>query len=102
MIITARKKPVEIKCIQWTGKNLKEVIEFMGQRVKTETTFGRRAWEVYEDIIKRDGLKIKTLEGEMSTTISDYIIQGVNGEFYPCKEEIFNKTYDIISKELIS
>jgi len=38
-------------------------------------------------------LRINTLEGEMTGQIGDYIIRGVNGEFYPCKPDIFNKTY---------
>ena len=38
---------------------------------------------------------IPTLEGEMIVTAGDYVIRGVQGEFYPCKPEIFNATYDI-------
>ena len=38
-------------------------------------------------------LRINTLEGEMTGQIGDYIIRGVNGEFYPCKPDIFEKTY---------
>lgn len=37
---------------------------------------------------------IKTLEGDMRAEIGDYIIKGVEGEFYPCKPDIFNKTYE--------
>lgn len=39
---------------------------------------------------------IHTLEGDHRATIGDYIIKGVHGEFYPCKEDIFHETYDII------
>lgn len=41
-------------------------------------------------------LKIDTLEGTMTGKVGDYIIQGVDGEFYPCKGSIFEKTYDEI------
>jgi hypothetical protein len=41
-----------------------------------------------------DRLVIKTLEGEMTASVGDYIIRGVNGEFYPCKPDIFSKTYE--------
>lgn len=41
-------------------------------------------------------LMIHTLEGDHRATIGDYIIKGVHGEFYPCKEDIFHETYDII------
>ncbi|MDF7683508.1 hypothetical protein PT287_08350 [Lactobacillus sp. ESL0679] len=39
-------------------------------------------------------LKIETLEGMMNANVGDYIIKGVNGEFYPCKPDIFEKTYE--------
>lgn len=39
-------------------------------------------------------LKIETLEGVMKASVGDYIIKGVNGEFYPCKPDIFHKTYE--------
>ena len=41
-------------------------------------------------------MQIKTLEGDMYVTEGDYIIKGVNGEFYPCKPDIFHKTYEAI------
>lgn len=37
---------------------------------------------------------IKTLEGDMLATAGDYIIKGVQGEFYPCKPDIFEATYE--------
>lgn len=39
-------------------------------------------------------LKIETLEGTMTANVGDYIIKGVNEEFYPCKPDIFEKTYE--------
>ena len=39
-------------------------------------------------------LKIDTLEGTMTASVGDYVIKGVNGEFYPCKPDIFEKTYE--------
>jgi len=41
-------------------------------------------------------IKIDTLEGEMTGQVGDYIIRGVNGEFYPCKPDIFVKTYEAV------
>ena len=49
--------------------------------------------EVFE-IIPREGLVIHTLEGDHHASPGDYIIKGVNGEFYPCKPDIFAKTYE--------
>lgn len=42
---------------------------------------------------------IDTLEGRMQASEGDYIIKGVNGEFYPCKPDIFNKTYEAVADE---
>lgn len=86
------KKPVVIEAIQWTGDNLKEVFDFLyfhksALRVCT--------WEEYEDLVKKEGLKIFTLEGTMMASVGDFIIKGVNGEVYPCKPDIFEKTYSV-------
>lgn len=42
-------------------------------------------------------LIIHTLEGDMKANVNDYIITGVDGEKYPCKPDIFNKTYEIVN-----
>lgn len=41
-----------------------------------------------------DGFYINTLEGQMHVSKGDYVIKGVNGEFYPCKPDVFEKTYE--------
>ena len=46
------------------------------------------------------GIYIDTLEGRMYASAGDYIIQGINGEFYPCKPDIFEKTYELITQSL--
>ena len=54
-------------------------------------------WHEFCDfIVHKIGLPIKTLEGVMYASIGDYIIKGVNGEFYPCKPDIFHKTYELV------
>ena len=75
------KKPVEIDAVQWTGENLIEILNFCDKCFSYE----------------RNGepvLTISTLEGNMSASIGDFIIKGVQGEFYPCKPNIFEMTYD--------
>lgn len=88
------KKPVEITAIQWTGDNLKEIIDFIGKHPRWDTWF--KSWEEYEEYIKDDNnvIKIFTLEGVMDASLYDWIIRGVQGEFYPCKPDIFEKTYE--------
>lgn len=93
-----RKKPVVIDAIKLIGgtKNIKDILEFMGQKV--DTTFSRSSEEFdnYCSIVNKTGLIIKTLEGTMIASIGDYVIKGVNGEFYPCKPDIFEKTYEAV------
>lgn len=85
-----RKKPVVIHALRWTGENLRDVIAFTGRH----PSGARWSWEEFEAVVKRDGLKIFTLEGSHMATVGDYIIRGVKGEFYPCKPDIFEATYE--------
>ena len=92
----ARKKPVEIEYLLWDGQNHRDMYEFLEE--KTENDYIQAEGKnFYIDHSKvRGGLIIKTLEGEHIATVGDYIIKGVNGEFYPCKPDIFLKTYEIL------
>ena len=74
-----RKKPVIIDAIQWTGDNNKEVALFLGE-----------TWENDNP----DILTIRTLEGDHLALRGDWIIRGIKGEFYPCKPDIFEQTYE--------
>ncbi|MCR2628074.1 hypothetical protein NSP54_24115, partial [Salmonella enterica] len=56
------------------------------------------AWDAYRDLVARDGLKIYTLEGKMLASPGDWIIRGVKGEMYPCKDEIFRLTYEPVGE----
>lgn len=85
----ARKKPVVIEFVRYDGKNDHEVKAFVGRYLNLRQD--HYASEVIE-------LHIKTLEGWMRVSVGDYVIKGVNGEFYPCKPDIFEKTYDIIGE----
>lgn len=82
------KKPIVIEAVQWDGSNRREVFEFCNKGLYPE--MNSNAFH--------DGcvLVIRTLEGEMIASIGDWIIKGVNGEFYPCKPDIFEKTYESV------
>lgn len=95
-----RKKPVEIEAIQFKlireipfkygvakEYNEGEIASFIGNIVRTrhepnETPEGNVYFE------------IETLEGTMKASLGDWIIKGVKGEFYPCKPDIFEATYE--------
>ena len=81
-------------------KFIKKPVEVEAQEVRIGTIMQVKEWcngEIAKD--KTDillGIKIKTLEGEMLAKIGDWIIKGVKGEFYPCKPDIFEATYEKI------
>lgn len=78
-----KKKPLVIEAIKFTGDNWLEIDEFIEGMHETYPSQGF--------------VIIQTLEGNMRADIGDYIIKGVNGEFYPCKPDIFEKTYEMIN-----
>lgn len=89
-----KKKPVVIGAIQLKVDNFDEVCDFMGGTPvpKHNPDFGiDEHGNTNEPYL---GVYIETLEGKMLARYGDYIIKGVNGEFYPCKPDIFEKTYD--------
>ena len=82
MIATYIKKPVKIDACQWTGDNVEEIKEFVEP--------------IAEYLEDEQVILIHTLEGDMKANVGDYIIKGVKGEFYPCKPDIFEETYNIV------
>lgn len=90
-----RKKPVVIEAVQWTGLNLEEIKLFVGKNLKYDII--DTAWEVGKGA-PHVNMKIHTLEGDHECTKRDFIIKGVNGEFYPCKPDIFEKTYEAVNE----
>ncbi|MFD9069163.1 hypothetical protein [Streptomyces lasiicapitis] len=85
-----RKKPVEVDAVQFTGGNSVQVAQFITDgggsfRAETHPTDG-----------KHDIFYIRTLEGEMQAVDGYWIIRGVEGEFYPCRDDIFCATYEAV------
>lgn len=91
MIHNYRKKPVVVQAVQWNGRNLSEVSQFCEGAARVEIYDA--AWKAGVAPPGVD-LTISTLEGPHHASVGDYIIKGVNGEFYPCKPDIFKKTYE--------
>ena len=90
-----RKKPVVIEAVQWNGHNLEEIKEFVGDSLIYEIFDA--AWRVGKDALAVY-MEIETLEGNHKCSIGDYIIKGVQGEFYPCKPDIFEQTYERVEE----
>lgn len=81
----ARKKALEVECIQYNGLNVQEVLDLGGQAIVPI-----KGWTFGKDLL------INTLEGIMRCRKYDWVIKGVGGEVYPCKPHLFAQTYDII------
>lgn len=85
-----RKKPVVIEAMRVDGISVEHVAEWCGGRFLSENV--APSGTVYGHV-----LAIPTLEGVMYADDGDYIIKGVSGEFYPCKPDIFAKTYEEVT-----
>lgn len=89
-----RKKPVIIEAVKLENEHssIYHAIEFISDVDMNTSKIGAAACikKAQED----GGLVIHTLEGDMKASFGDYIIKGVNGEFYPCKPDVFDKTYE--------
>lgn len=92
-----KKKPIVVEAIRWTGSNLEEIRNFVGSDLIEECV------ELFD--IKRTlkkmlvDIAIETPEGTMRVDYGDYIIKGVKGEFYPCKSDIFEQTYEEVIED---
>lgn len=97
-----RKKPVVVEAFHLKDLSYKSVIEcleFMGQPVSIPRRLNGCEYpfdEYMRMVWKNNGVTIHTLEGDHLAKEGDYIIKGVHGEFYPCKPDIFEQTYEIV------
>lgn len=82
-----KKKPVIIEARKVTRENIGELVKWIGPAKDDGGCCWSAGWEP-------PYIQIKTLEGLMKASENDFIIKGVNGEFYPCKPDIFEKTYE--------
>ena len=83
-----RKKPVVIEAWKFTRKALEDIDSWVRKYrddIKLVSQYGGDALYI----------EIETLEGTMRAELNDYIIKGVQGEFYPCKPDIFEATYEL-------
>lgn len=80
-----KKKPIVIEAIQFVGvkENCNEIVKWA---IKYDVTIICHNYH--------DTLSIPTLEGEMVVSVGDWVIKGIRDEFYPCRPDIFEETYD--------
>ena len=89
-----RKLPVVIEAIRFDGNNGHELRLWSDGAVIVSPVL-----EPTDDNPTGEYVQIKTLEGTMRGNVGDYIIKGIKGEFYPCKPDIFEATYEAIDIE---
>lgn len=83
----AIKKPVEIEVIQFDNiDSAYDISQWAKGKIKYKVS---RKFDI-------GYMYVETLEGIMTASLGDYIVKGVNGEFYPVKPDIFEKTYEVI------
>lgn len=86
-----RKLPVTIEAVKYTGAQAREIADWCGGHFSEPIKAGKQTITAFHP------LYIPTLEGEMTADEGDYIIKGVKGEFYPCKSDIFELTYEEVN-----
>ena len=88
-----RKKPVVIEAIQWNGFNHSDIERLAEGYGRVEVDINDAAYQagVHPPTVR---IYIHTLEGIMEATKGDFIIRGIAGELYPCKPDIFEKSYE--------
>ena len=97
-----RKKPVEIEAIQWDGTEvcLETILPWIDFDALPDD--GVHVGKGVGYVPALGTLDIPTLEGTMTASPGDWIIRGVKGEFYPCKPDIFEMTYEPVRSRWLS
>lgn len=98
----AIKKPIPVEFIEVSSTNLQHVHKFITGRFPydRDLSLAADAWEEYErKLLKQGYYPLKTLEsgdGTQNANFGDYVLKGIDGECWPIKADIFERTYDII------
>ena len=90
-----RKKPVVVEAVQYTG-SVSSTIFIYGLVNKTDIKSAEQANKIIAECERNGGININTLEDIMLVSKGDWVIKGIKGEFYPCKQDIFDATYEQI------
>jgi len=88
-----RMKPVVVQALRWDGTNIEEVLSFLSPIDDLPSNGYVKPGVGHTPSLGT--LDIPTLEGTMTANPGDWIIRGVKGEPYPCKNEIFEATYEL-------
>lgn len=98
-----RKLPVEIEAMQWPGGAalatpvINWILENGGTARYHEERTIPASWPLPEEHVD-ESIAIDTLEGQMNASAGDWILKGVKGEFYPCRDDIFQQTYEAVEE----
>jgi len=88
-----RKKPVIIDAVQFTDEHVAAYV-FDKTPLPDGVAMGSASYHTERRQVNSFTAHIETLEGRMRVIVGDWIIKGVKGEYYPCKPDIFEATYE--------
>lgn len=81
-----RKKPVVVEAVQWTGRNIGEIYDFTNKQFRSTASSGALVFDELHDTW-------------VTIHLGHWVIKGVKGEFYPCDDEVLQKTYELVPEE---
>jgi len=107
-----RKRPLEVEAIQWTGENFDDIWGFGGgspddacdESANPRIFQWGTGWddELNQIPLNLRKLSIHTPEGDMVAHTGDWIIKGIRGELYPCKDDIFRESYAPVEESALA
>lgn len=92
-----RKRPVVVEAVQYTEHDAREIMIGL-----VDTFFGHPAQRVTTEegaVVRTGKIMVRTLEGPLLASPGDWIVRGIQGEEYPVKPEVFEKTYEPVDEE---
>lgn len=92
-----RKKPIIVDAVKMLSCGFAETPEWVTNALSENRIYYSN---VFNTNCIKDGFIVQTLEGNMKGNIGDYLIKGVDGELYPCKGDIFRKTYELMEEDV--
>ena len=92
-----RRKPIIVDAVKMLSCGFAETPEWVTKALSENIIY-------YSNVdgtnYIKDGFIVQTLDGNMIGNIGDYLIRGVDGEIYPCKGDIFRKTYELMEEDV--
>lgn len=90
-----RKRPIAIEAMRYTGENWPKIAAWVQPGIKPDRLPPGWSLRKARGVVS---LVVATLEGDHMALPGDWILRGVAGEFYPCRPDIFARTYEAVTE----